>query len=269
MTEMTEMTTLTKLAILSIVIAVSFVKNLSFLTFLIVIKGVSTTMSNLDNLILKQHYGIHWRRKYPQVFDIDCMLEQIKCGNKLNRIDSKQLVKKNRIALILSITDIINGSEGEAYVDIITGMPSLEQFLDTTYGPGLNANLRIIVYDSISSDDYASSIYPEDYQQDIRDLVILNNKCGLSTYLVNLESTGPILYYTSIESPHAKPSKTIFHLPNKRLVQEAFFWRHSFIINYPNRIEQFLTQIPIMRIPINSACKSEGKRHRIPKDCGM
>jgi|GEM_PF-7127175 len=201
-------------------------------------------MTSLDNLILKHHYGNHWRRKYPPEFEIQIMLDQIMGKNYVfDKKNYKRLVEKNRIALNFTVQDSQNSCM-DVYFDVISGMPTLEQLLDSTYGS--KADIRIIVYDSQSYYDYGSAYYPEDYQRDIVGLIKLNNECGVLTYLAHVESCGPLLCYTVIEFPQTgPPSKSLSELPSKRLIQEAFFWRHSFVINNPVPIQVYLKQIPI------------------------
>lgn len=182
-------------------------------------------MSDLDDLILKNYYGNFWRRKYPKKLDIECILDQIGCNKIYIKTDHKILIGANRIALYVSVEDITSNSRQRAYIDIISGMPSKQQYLDTTYGPGSYADLRIIIYDSAHFYRETASFYPKTYHEDIIELVSNNNRFGLITYLVLVESLGPGLFYTAIQG---EPSEGIISIPPKRMVQEAFFWRHCF-----------------------------------------
>lgn len=175
-----------------------------------------------DNQMFSSYYGSNWRESYPSEMEINSLLKQVNINHELVRIDSKTLIdgsndelQLERIALKITTREIGEDSECSVYIDVINDLPIGEQFMDATYGPGANADLRIIVCGPVPEHDF------------VADMVRISNKCGFATDLVTASHIGPLIYYEPIESK-GSPDRDISELPSKRQALLLDFWANHF-----------------------------------------
>lgn len=169
-----------------------------------------------------KYYGECWRDEYPSEMDIDYLFKQTKINQKLVSIESKTTIGENRIALSITTRDSKYEPERRIYMDIISGAPTWEQFIDVTYHKGASADYRIIVYDL----DFER--FPPSCSYDIADLVRISNECGLITYLVKAIGIGPMIYYEQNEYSQSDAIRSISDLPMEDQLRVEDFWRNYY-----------------------------------------
>jgi len=150
------------------------------------------------------------------------------------QILSRTILAYGRLTLIFLASNG-NGKSARIIIDVTSGVPTWEQFINVTYDQGKDTDLKIIIYgkdfEEFSSDAPAGGF------NEIANLVTRNTRCGVKTLLikgVDFDHNGQKIV-RDCEVRAGRSCVTVDEkriLPSKRQVQEAEFWMGYY---YPQR----------------------------------
>ena len=201
-----------------------------------------TPKVTFDGVSLWEYMGEDWRFHFTKEYNLRDLLRQLDIPHHEGyRVHSRRLMGKNRCQAIL----VKEGSEQEVpmkiLVDVKTGFPTWEQFIDVTYCVDKDIDMRIILYDDIYSDQNTDDPPGDSYI--LCNLVARNNKCGVDTYQTEVycpreknESNGiQYLLDTYSRGENLSASET---LPRREQMERAEFWIEYYLPRHP--IEEIL-----------------------------
>jgi len=179
------------------------------------------------NQDLKTYSSVSWEHVLNDTDDIIEHFREMNFQSLKNiEIISRTYTRDNRLIILITANNY-NGNLFRIIIDATSGIPTWQQFINVTYDQGEDTNIKII----LCGENYSNKI--EDYTAggifEIGNLVRRNNKCDITTYLVNgisCDKNGQkrIKNCDVEEGPdeaYIDPSQS---LPSKRQVQEAEFW---------------------------------------------
>ena len=188
-----------------------------------------------EEVLFSRDYGSHWKDYFARKMEIDKLLKDIDINDEqIIRMDQACGLCEDRLSLFVTLRNIKTSATSKAIIDLITGSPTWEQFIDVTYDSGPNTDLKIIVYDT---DDPRNPPKSAGCSLHAANLVEKSNRCGVKTFLIHatfsIKAEGKILNYLIDEGPRMHIFDSVFPiltpqqpemLPTKRQVKEAEFW---------------------------------------------
>jgi len=193
-------------------------------------------MSTIDfphsNIGFRNGFGENWRSRFMEDENLKNILEALEIPKPDKyRVYSKRMIGEDRCQVYLVGRMHKNDILKKIIIDVKSGIPTWEQFIDVTYNTPVDVEKRIIIYDDVHSKD--AEDFPWGDELVLWNLVARNNRCGVDTYQVKAhfepESNGgtSVQYWNNQEARNV-PLGILEKLPTKEDIQQAEFWHEYY-----------------------------------------
>lgn len=106
------------------------------------------SFSEKDMVSLGKYFGEEWKKEFTKKEEIMKLFQALNITNEaITDILPVSSSSKDRCSILATVRNLENRTIKKVIIDIITGSPTWEQFIDVTYDIGAGRDLRIIVFD--------------------------------------------------------------------------------------------------------------------------